>query len=888
MSTKKLQIIGGNFGGNSIQTDDTLTKVGHAADAKATGDAINQLQASFDDIAEIVRDLDGEYYTESEIDSIVADLNAAIDSKSNFNHVHDDLYYTENEIDGKFDAMQSVIDSKVDAKDGKGLSTNDYTDEEQQKLKDIESGANFYEHPAHSSHDLGLYKVTVDGEGHVSEASLVEKADIITFVEKDDILALGIPDKDVIEEEISDLSDRIDDVENNINTTNETLEGVAQDFENYKTTNNEAVSTNASGIEANKTAIEAIQGDYLTSTDKTQLQDDISKVSEKTTANASAIEILNGEGNGSVKQSIDNAFNEFAANVTNDDVINTYKELIDYAAAHGPEFTELVGKVDTIDTHVGEIETDISSYKTAVSDQFNEFSGTINDHVVDENNPHNVTKDQIGLDQVDNTSDMDKPISNAVEEALQEKADVEHMHEVGHIDGLQDLLEELQSGIDINAANIDTKADAEHAHDDLYYDKEEILGLITVEDIYDICASTDVSGDDIDLVTMASKYWVEQYYQQKGNYLTEADISSHDTATDAHNDIRLLIDELQKEVDGKIVDTDNTLSKECMAADAKAVGDALAGKQPIGNYVSTSDLETLVGTTKVSDQISGATTTDSTLIVQLGANGTVGGYKTGDVIAKGTDVMAIINKLLRKAVPASYTNPKISLAAQSTAAGSYEYGKDITAQVKATFTKNDAGVVQSITILKDGVEILTGTNDTLTSNAETFQLTSSVSYTASATYKEGAIKNNNLGEASPDGHIVAGTVTSSAVTFTPYRQGYFYGVLATDKNTPLTSDIIRSGIKKNGAYAAGTLPLISASSVDNRRRIFVACPATNTGVTKVVMPSAQGADATKDFVKQSYAVVVEGENHSTGIAYNVWVYEPALISDDQTFTVTLG
>ena len=196
--------------------------------------------------------------------------------------------------------------------------------------------------------------------------------------------------------------------------------------------------------------------------------------------------------------------------------------------------------------------------------------------------------------------------------------------------------------------------------------------------------------------------------------------------------------------------------------------------------------------------------------------------------------------------------------------------------------------MQSIAILKDGVEILTGTNDTLTSNAETFQLTSSVSYTASATYGEGAIKNNNLGEASPDGHIAAGTVTSSAVTFTPYRQGYFYGVLATDKNTPLTSDIIRSGAKKNGAYAAGNLPLISASSVDNRKRIFVACPATNKGVTKVVMPSAQGADATKDFVKQSYAVVVEGENHSTGIAYNVWVYEPALISDDQTFTVTLG
>ena len=115
----------------------------------------------------------------------------------------------ESEIDGKLETMQSDIDSKVNTEDGKGLSTNDYTDEEQQKLRDIESGANFYEHPAHSSHDLGLYKVTVDGEGHVSETSLVEKEDIIAFVEKDDILALGIPDKDVVDGDISDLNDLI-------------------------------------------------------------------------------------------------------------------------------------------------------------------------------------------------------------------------------------------------------------------------------------------------------------------------------------------------------------------------------------------------------------------------------------------------------------------------------------------------------------------------------------------------------------------------------------------------------------------------------------------------------------------------------------------------------
>lgn len=328
--------------------------------------------------------------------------------------------------------------------------------------------------------------------------------------------------------------------------------------------------------------------------------------------------------------------------------------------------------------------------------------------------------------------------------------------------------------------------------------------------------------------------------------------------------------------DGTIQTVDNSGST--IIVDSELSKDSL---NPVENRVISAEIESING------QIAGFSKIDE-ITVELGPNGSVGGYETGDIISADTDMKTILNKLFRKSLSASYTKPKVSLAAQSTAAGSYEYGTNITAQVKATFTKNDAGAIQSISILKDGVELLTGTSNTLTSNAETFQLTSSVSYTASATYGEGAIKNNNLGEPSPDGHIAAGTVTSSAVTFTPYRQGYFYGVLTTDNTTPLTSEIIRSCNKKNGAYAAGNLPLISASSVSDRKRIFVACPATSKGVTKVVMPSAQGADATKDFVKQSSTVTVEGANGATGIAYNVWVYEPALISDDQTFTVTLG
>lgn len=70
---------------------------------------------------------------------------------------------------------------------GKGLSTNDYTSAEKNKLAGIAEGANKYVHPSYTAKSSGLYKVTVDGTGHISAAAAAVKADIT---------ALGIPGQD--------------------------------------------------------------------------------------------------------------------------------------------------------------------------------------------------------------------------------------------------------------------------------------------------------------------------------------------------------------------------------------------------------------------------------------------------------------------------------------------------------------------------------------------------------------------------------------------------------------------------------------------------------------------------------------------------------------------
>ena len=56
-------------------------------------------------------------------------------------------------------------------------------------------------------------------------------------------------------------------------------------------------------------------------------------------------------------------------------------------------------------------------------EDFKETTDLLHDHLVDYTNPHQVTKDQVGLGNVDNTSDEDKPISTATQEALNNLTD---------------------------------------------------------------------------------------------------------------------------------------------------------------------------------------------------------------------------------------------------------------------------------------------------------------------------------------------------------------------------------------------------------------------------------------------------------------------------------
>jgi len=82
------------------------------------------------------------------------------------------------------------------------------------------------------------------------------------------------------------------------------------------------------------------------------LYDDTALAGRVTTVE-SAITTLNGSGEGSVSKAVDDAIDDFATKITNNDVIDTFKELVDYAAENGSDLAAITGRVGTLETAVG-------------------------------------------------------------------------------------------------------------------------------------------------------------------------------------------------------------------------------------------------------------------------------------------------------------------------------------------------------------------------------------------------------------------------------------------------------------------------------------------------------------------------------------------------------
>lgn len=149
---------------------------------------------------------------------------------------------------------------------------------------------------------------------------------------------------------------------------------------------------------------------------------------------------------------------EIYPNILEENIPSSYTETIN---------TKISSKQDTLNTtQLAAVNSGItSSLVTKISS--NETN--ITNHIANKLNPHSVTKSQIGLGNVDNTSDVNKPISSATQTALNNKQDkltagsnitisnnvisatsiplIKHILTVHHIDGTFEVISNFASSL---------------------------------------------------------------------------------------------------------------------------------------------------------------------------------------------------------------------------------------------------------------------------------------------------------------------------------------------------------------------------------------------------------------------------------------------------------
>lgn len=122
--------------------------------------------------------------------------------------------------------------------------------------------------------------------------------------------------------------------------------------------------------------------------DDTEIKQSITDLGTDIKANEDAIATLNGTGEGSVSKTVDDALNKFATDLSDDGVVNTYKELVDYAAEHSSDVVEMVADIENnttaieeLDTKVSDIESDLGGH-TVKSDvpENAKFTDTVYEH----------------------------------------------------------------------------------------------------------------------------------------------------------------------------------------------------------------------------------------------------------------------------------------------------------------------------------------------------------------------------------------------------------------------------------------------------------------------------------------------------------------------------
>lgn len=238
--------------------------------------------------------------------------------------------------------------------------------------------------------------------------SVDSDTDLVTIIQK--LKAQIDNNKTSVDEEISKTLTKLNEVVTQITSVSNSFKELQLSIKNQFDQVNQVLSEKVNiqegkGLSSNDytdAEKEKLQG--LHNYDDTQIRGSINSIQSTVNEHSASIENINTQVSDTNKR-IDTLVNSNAT-----EVIDTFNEI--------EQFLNGITNTQTLTGLLLDLETKLTQ--------------SLNAHIQDQQNPHNVTKSQVGLGNVDNTSDKNKPISDAtqaalnqIEQSLSNKVDVE-------------------------------------------------------------------------------------------------------------------------------------------------------------------------------------------------------------------------------------------------------------------------------------------------------------------------------------------------------------------------------------------------------------------------------------------------------------------------------
>ena len=586
--------------------------------------------------------------------------------------------------------------------------------------------------------------------------------------------------------------------------------------------------------------------------------------------------------------------------------------------------SDIIGSATPDNDTLGKLESNLNAEIERATNKENSIEQNLNSHISNQQNPHNVTKAQVGLGNVDNTADIDKPISTATQSALDELdsrlsesitthiADKSNPHQVTKEQvGLGNVTNDAQvkrseMGVAQGVATLDenglvpssqlpsfvddvidcyatyTKADDGTLSNIVLYEDAEHQTLIVGESgkIYvDVTDATvfvnPLNSEVLSEATTKSAYqfrWTGTQFAVVGAPTVIGEITG--TAFDGGR--------------GKALE-DKTNAHIANTSNPHNVTVQQIGAIPTGG-LKTINGNTLEGEGNI-DLIYNADdilfTSDLTITANVGVH-TVGSTGSKTLPTTGKSVKQVMDLLFSEEKNPTVTQPYVNLTSSSM--GSKEAGTRISPSYSASLNVGayQYGPATGVTVTTWTItDTNSGSKDTASGTFDEFQVTDSTQYkiTAVAEHTEGTIPVTNLGNEYPSGQIQAGSKTKQVGTITGHRKT-FYGTVES-KDTAIDSALIRSlAGKSSGALSNGSTFNINIPI--GAIRIIIAYPATLRDLTSVLDVNAFDTPIQSEFLKNKTSVQVEGANGYSAIEYKLFYMDYANANDTlNTYKVTI-